>query len=129
MPLYSYYCEACDHTFDEMARVVQYQDPQPCPLCGGSAPRVVGNRFPGFILTGDGWISKNERIRGQMRRKNERLATREREMRGDGTLPTLQPNVGGERTRSWADAAKLAKEKGKDASGYERLAREKDKSA
>ena len=129
MPLYSYHCESCDRDFDEMARLAQYQDPQPCPLCGAMAPRVIGGRFPGFILAGDGWVSKNERIRGQMQKKNERLAAKEREMRGDGMLPSLQPNVGGERTKSWADAAKLAKEKGKDTSGYERLARQEGKSA
>lgn len=129
MPLYSYHCEACDHAFDEMAKLAEYKDPQPCPACGELSPRVIGDQFPGFILAGDGWASKNERIRGQMKAKNERLAAKEREMKGDGMVPTLQPNVGGERTKSWADAAKLAKDKGKDTSGYERLARQEGKSA
>jgi hypothetical protein len=79
---------------------------------------------------GDGWASKNLRVASQMRRKNERLGAREREMKGDGTVPQLVPNVGGERTESWSDAAKLAKDRGHDASGYEHRAREeKAKSA
>ena len=118
MPLYSYHCDDCDHAFDEMARMSDYKEPQPCPECGVSAPRVMGDRFPGVVLAGDGWVSKNERIRGQMRAKNKRLAAKEREMKGDGVLPSLQPNVGGERTETWAEASRLAKSKGKDTSGY-----------
>ena len=124
MPLYSYRCSPCDLAFDEMAPMADYQKPQPCPSCGEPAPRVVGDRFPGFVLAGDGWTSKNLRIAGQMRRKNERLAAREREMRGDGTVPRLLPNVGGEQADSWSDAARLAKDRGLDSSGYENRARE-----
>jgi hypothetical protein len=38
-------------------------------------------------------------------------------------VPSLAPNVDGERTDSWSDATKLAKSKGKDTSGYEKYAR------
>jgi hypothetical protein len=89
----------------------------------------MGTSFPGMIFRGDGWASKNNRIAGQMKDKNKRLKGKEREQKGDGMIPTLAPNVGGEQTSSWAEAAKLAKDKGKDTSGYDRLARKETKSA
>jgi len=128
MPIYNYECNSCGNGFEELIPLAQYQDPQPCPECGESAPRVMG-AFPGTIFRGDGWASKNNRIAGQMKDKNKRLASKEREQKGDGMIPTLSPNVGGEQTASWADAAKLAKDKGKDTSGYDARARKETKSA
>jgi hypothetical protein len=55
------------------------------------------------------------------------LADKEREAKGDGMIPSLQPNVGGEQVSSWAEASKLAKDQGKDTSGYEQRAREEVK--
>lgn len=122
MPMYTYHCEACDVEFDEMGRIADHRSPKECPTCGSLSERSLGE-FPGFILVGDGWPGKNHRIRGQMERKNERLAAKEREQKGDGMVPSLVPNVGGERTDSWSDAAKLARSQGRDASGYETYAR------
>jgi putative FmdB family regulatory protein len=122
MPMYSYHCEPCDLAFDEMGRIAEHRSPQACPSCGALSPRTL-EEFPGFILVGDGWPGKNHRIRGQMARKNERLASKEREQKGDGMVPSLVPNVDGERTDSWADATKLARSQGRDASGYETYAR------
>lgn len=82
----------------------------------------------GFVLKGDGWTGKNIRVKNQMREKNKRLKSKERDYKGDGMVPTLAPNVGGERVDSWSDAAKLAKSKGKDTSGYDKLARKESKS-
>ena len=83
---------------------------------------------PNFILRGDGWAGKNNRIAGQMRRKNQRLDAKQRERRKDGSGGvTLAPNVGGERVDSWSEASKLAKSKGKDTSGYDRLAAKEKK--
>lgn len=123
MPLYSYRCDSCELDFDDSAKIAEYQDPRPCPECGADSPRTMGDRFPGFVLKGDDWPGKNLRVKQQMARKNERLAGREREMKGDGMVPSLAPNVDGERTDSWSEATKLAKSKGKDTSGYEKYAR------
>jgi len=40
MPVYEYQCESCGD-FTAMRPMSEYQDPQPCPDCGASAPRVL----------------------------------------------------------------------------------------
>lgn len=122
MPMYSYHCEPCTLDFDEMGKIAEHRAPTTCPQCGMLSERTLGE-FPGFILVGDGWPGKNNRISGQMARKNARLAMKEREQKGDGMVPSLVPNVGGERTDSWSEAAKLARSQGRDSSGYETYAR------
>jgi putative FmdB family regulatory protein len=128
MPTYTYRCEPCDVDFDELIPLAKYQDPQPCPTCEAMSPRIVGS-FPGTIFRGDGWSSKNGRVASQMAENRKRAGTKQQELKMDGAVPQLAPNVGGERTDSWSDAAKLAKSKGKDTSGYDRLARKETKSA
>lgn len=121
MPTYAYQCEACDIAFEKVLPISKYDEPQECPDCGqGPAKKLV--TAPNFILRGDGWAGKNNRIANQMRRKNQRLASKEREIKNDAPSVRLAPNVGGERTESWSDASKLAASKGKDTSGYDRLA-------
>jgi putative FmdB family regulatory protein len=123
MPIYTYHCSSCDHEFDELLSVTEGDEPQKCPKCKGESRKVISGC--NFNLPGDGWVSKNGRIAAQMREKNKRLAGKEDEMKRGGRVPSLVPNVGGELTDSWKDAAKLAKDKGKDSSGYEKKAREK----
>jgi len=77
---------------------------------------------PFINFAGDGWASKNNRVVKQMQAKNQRLASREREQKGDGVIPQLAPNVEGQRVDSWSEATKLARAKGKDTSGYEKQA-------
>jgi predicted nucleic acid-binding Zn ribbon protein len=90
---------------------------QPCPTCESRNTRRIITA-PYITFSGDGWATKNNRIAGQMARKNAHLANKEREAKGDGFVPQLVPNVEGERTESWSDAAKLAQDQGKDPSGY-----------
>jgi len=77
--------------------------------------------MPSVIFKGDGWTTKNLRIKGQMQRKNERLDKKMMEMRGDGKYEGVVPNVAGERTDSWSDAQKLAKDRGLDAGSYDSI--------
>lgn len=123
MPIYSYRCESdpCQWEGDVMRPISQCSDPYPCPDCTGETKKLVTQ--VGVIFKGDGWATKNGRIAKQMREKNRRLSGKENEMKRDAPGMTLAPNVGGERVDSWSDATKLAKSKGKDTSGYERLAR------
>lgn len=125
MPTYPYECQSCEHQFELVMKMSEYDTSvkPPCPECGAEERSVRIFTPPMINFSGDGWTTKNNRVAGQMRRKNERLAEKEREQKGDGAIPTLQPNVGGERTETWSDAAKLARSKGKDASGYESYAR------
>ena len=126
MPNYEYQCEGCDHSFERMLRIANYRDPQECPECGHGPAKKLISGGSGFILRGDGWAGKNNRVKGQMRRKNQRLKGREDQWKKDAGV-TLAPNVGGERTESWSDASKLAASQGKDTSGYNKLARKEKK--
>jgi putative FmdB family regulatory protein len=120
MPIYEYQCVACDDQFDRMLPIACYKDPQDCPECGGATKRLVS--AVNFNLTGDGWASKNGRIKKQMAEKNRRLDAKQAEMKRDAPGMTLAPNVEGERVDTWSEAASLAKSKGKDSSGYEKRA-------
>ena len=121
MPTYSYKCSECGETFDKSAPRSQYAAPQECS-CGGEAKRVVGD--VGFVLKGDGWVGKNQKIKGQMAWKNKRLDQKSRERRHDAPGVRLAPNVNGERVDSWDEAAKLAKSKGLASETYETKARQ-----
>lgn len=118
MPVYAYRCPACEHAFDRILPLSRYNEPQACPECGEVAKKQI--TVPMFNLVGDDWPGKALRINNEMAEKNKRISARQRA--NHGAPATLVPNVDGERTSSWADAAKLAKDKGKDTSGYERMA-------
>ena len=127
MPTYEYRCEHCGAEFDKLLPIARYKEPQDCPECGKGPAKKMISGGSGFILRGDGWAGKNMKIKNQMRAKNKRLDAKQRERRNDAPTATLAPNVDGERVGSWSDAAKLAKSKGKDASGYEARARKEKK--
>lgn len=128
MPIYAYRCDACGIEFDKMRPMSEATEPQPCPECEGETRKLVTSC--GVIFKGDDWTSKNGRVSQQMRKRREHLGRKEKELVRDGGVPggKLVPNVGGEKTDSWKDAAKLAKSKGKDSTGYERMA-QKEKSS
>lgn len=117
MPLYAHECQKCEHLFDVWCKIDERNDSSECPECKAVDSKPVITQI-NFITPGDGWASKNNRIEGQMRRKNERLRQRERERSREQPVATLAPNVEGERTESWADAQKLARERGKNPDSY-----------
>jgi putative FmdB family regulatory protein len=121
MPMYQYQCLSCEIEFDKMVPLAQYDQPQPCEDCGKETRKLLA--MPGVIFKGDSWGTKNGRVAGQMREKNKRLKAKERDYKGDGMIPSLAPNVEGERVSSWSEASKLAKDKGKNTSGYDKMAR------
>ena len=124
MTTYPYQCQSCSDPFEIEMRMSEFHTSlrPPCPSCQSTNVKRVLT-VPHLSFVGDGWPGKNNRVRNQMKKKNQRLAAKERDMKGDGVVPKLLPNVGGERTDSWSEAAKLARSKGNDASGYESLAR------
>lgn len=107
--------------------MAQWNESQSCPECDSGDTMKTILTPPAVNFSGDGWSTKNGRIANQMRAKNKKLAAKEREQKGDGMIPSLAPNVEGQQTDSWSDAKKLAKDKGKDTSGYDRYIR-KEKS-
>lgn len=117
MPTYEYECKKCKVEFERFLPIAEYDSPQKCETCGTVGKKLISS--PGLIFHGDGWASKNNRVAGQMRKKNERISERQEERKRDAPGVRLVPNVEGERTESWSDAAKLAASKGKNTSSYE----------
>lgn len=122
MPFYTYHCDKCDEPFEKMLPMSQYDSPQGCPNCGDEGPARKTINAVGVIFKGDGWVGKDLKIGRQMAEKNRRLDSKQEERKRDSQGISLTPNVGGERTETWSDAAKLAKSKGKNTEGYEKRA-------
>lgn len=45
MPLYEYYCEACDRVFESLRPLTDSGKPAVCPGCGGEAERIMPTTF------------------------------------------------------------------------------------
>jgi putative FmdB family regulatory protein len=118
--IYPYKCSQCDTDYECNVPMSEYKTPQPCPQCGTENLKVF-KPTTNMIFKGDGWSTKNERIKNQMRKKNAKLDARTAEMKRDQPNVTLAPNVDGERVDSWSEAQKLAQSKGKDTKSYEPL--------
>lgn len=128
MPTYTFHCKSCDTDFDLKLRMGD-RTTHPCTSCQSLDNTRVFSPMR-VVLEGDGWTGKNIKIRGQMKRKNARIAPKEREFVRDSNemkTMTIQPNVDGERTDTWVEARELARSKGKDTSGYDTYVR-KEKS-
>lgn len=117
MPTYNYECPSCANEFEEILPVSRYQEPQSCPKCGEVANKVLSP--VGLVFVGDGWASKNNRVAGQMRKKNERVSAKQEERKRDAPGIRLAPNVNGERVESWSEAKKLASSKNLNSASYD----------
>ena len=118
MPFYDYKCSDCDTEYQCRIPMDDHAVPQPCPSCGAENLKLW-KPTTNMIFKGDGWSTKNERIKRQMRAKNAKLDQRQDEMKRDTNVGgRLAPNVDGERVDSWSDAKKLAKSKGKNTESY-----------
>lgn len=125
MPKFSYLCDK-HGSFSLSFSVGSAPESASCPQCLSVSFRDLGNAS--FHLKGDGWFGKNVVLRDQMAQKNNRLSQKERDLKGDGFLPKLVPNVQGEEVDSWQEAKKLASSKNLDTSGYEqKILEEKNK--
>jgi len=122
MPFYEYACDDCEVVFDVRKPVAKHDEPEMCPKCGEEARKVITGC--GVIFKGDDWASKNNRVKSQMKDSRRKAGIRQESKVRDGGLSggKLVPNVDGERVGSWDEAGKLATSKGKDASGYKRMA-------
>jgi len=118
MPTYEYECPKCG-TIQEVVHSIKSDPVVYCPACEGEEVEMVRliSGGAGFVLGSTetmGWREKRQRMK-----RNAKLELRQMERYGSEGTP-LVPNVGGEVTGSWSDAAKLAKEKGKDSLSYAR---------
>lgn len=50
MPLYEYYCESCDGTFELLRHAREASRAQPCPSCDDDAERIVSRQWSAFIF-------------------------------------------------------------------------------
>jgi len=123
MPVYNYKCDDCTRTFDKLLPFSLSKELQRCTECNSDRTRKLISS-PQVVFKGDGWADKNAKVKQQMKNKNKRLDKKQNEMKKDAPTVQLAPNVEGERVDSWTEAAKLAKSKGKDTSGYEKKVRE-----
>jgi len=126
MPTYEYRCPKCG-TVKEIIHSIKDDPDIACEPCARGGAEVYMDRVisggSGFILGSTetmGWREKRLH-----HKKNAELGLKQMERYGSqGT--ELVPNVGGEATESWEDAAKIAKEKGKDSLTYaKKVAEEK----
>jgi putative FmdB family regulatory protein len=121
MPMYDYKCSKCESNYSLRVSIDHYKVSQPCPHCGAENQKLF-QPCTNHIFPGDGWSTKNERIKRQMRKKNAKLDTRSAEMKRETNVGgRLAPNVDGERVDSWSEAAQLAKSKGKNTDSYQPL--------
>lgn len=116
MPTYEYRCNSCGKVQEEVHSIKASPDIS-CQRCGTEPmERLISLNVSGFI-TGDTeaklWKEKRHR-----KKKNADLDVRQIERYGTGG-PRLTPNVDGQQVGSWSEAKKLAKDKGKNTSGYD----------
>lgn len=116
MPTYDYRCESCGSVQEEI-HSIKISPEIECKECGSKPmERLISKNISGFI-TGDteAKLWKEKRYR---KKKNADLGIRQIERYGSG--PQLTPNVDGQEVNSWSDAKKLAKDKGKNTSSYDK---------
>lgn len=121
MPTYTYECSVCGAPFERVLHMSESEDPQTCD-CGGPGRKTIS--MPNVIFKGDGWVSKNLRVAGQMTEKNRRLDHKQAERKREAPGISLAPNVDGDRVDTWSEAKKLAESKGKNAESYDAKIRE-----
>ena len=120
MPVYSFKCLDCDNRFDEVLTIKDRNNPVKCKSCdSGNTQRTITK--VNFNLTGDNWPSKAYRIKEYGLKRREEMQKKMEGRIKDQPLASLVPNVGGEVTDSWSDAAKLASSRGKDSSSYQSM--------
>lgn len=50
MPLYEYFCQACNGIFEELRPIREAREPVPCPECYKDAPRIMPTSFAAFTF-------------------------------------------------------------------------------
>lgn len=126
MPTYVHECQACTNEFEVFCKIDDREKPAECEFCGAIDSKII-IKAVGLNFPGDDWTTKNLRIQRQMREKNKQLKTMGHQRKREQPVATLAPNVDGERTTSWSDAQKLAHDKGKDTSTYDKKVKEERK--
>ena len=122
MPRYDFGCPACGEQFERLVSLSDFNKPQECEACKApGCARLLTT--VGFVLRGNDWPGKNLKVAGQMAKKREAVTAKQEVLKREAPGMRLAPNVGGELTGTWGEAAKLAKSKGIDTTSYEQRAK------
>lgn len=117
MPTYDYKCPSCGNVQEVIHRIIENPVIE-CPKC-----RVRDAKIPMTRVISGGYFNLGStetmawREKRQRTKKNAQLELKQMERYGKSG-GQLVPNVEGEVTGSWSDAAKLARDKGKDSLTY-----------
>lgn len=124
MPTYEYKCRGCDHEFERILSIKEYDDKreQTCSECGSEDTFRIFTSC-NFVLKGDSWPGKAMKVNNQMMKRREKATVRQTARLRDEHQPSLVPNVDGERVNSWSEAKKLAESKGYNTSSYDPMIR------
>ena len=55
MPVYEYYCQACENLYDLRRAMAERDDPAPCPICSAPGRRQIstfGYKYEGHYFMG-----------------------------------------------------------------------------
>ncbi len=50
MPIYEYFCKACDGVFEAIRPIAKASEPAPCPVCAKKAQRIPPTSFAAFTM-------------------------------------------------------------------------------
>lgn len=122
MPAYDYMCPICGDV-KEVIHSIKEDPTIICESCSSEkGPAKMARKISGsinfFIKGGSADVHYREKQR-RMKRSNEQ-AFKQIDRYG-GSSPKLVPNVGGKEVESWSDAAKIAKDMGKNSDTYKPL--------
>ena len=119
MATFDFQCPSCGHVQEEWVNRLSLADEihPPCQSCGTPTSKTfIASNFVGqFVLKGE-WDGKLAKETAYREKRSAQMAKRQKD---NVPVPKLVPNVDGERTESWADAKKLAKDKGYDTHNYD----------
>lgn len=119
MPRYDFKCtnEECGLIQEFVLRISESDQLIPCSHCKSDMKRtfIAANWEGQMVLRGE-WPGKLMKENDYRVKRSEQMAKRQKD---NHFVPTLAPNVGGERTDSWGDAKKLARDKGLDTTYYD----------
>ena len=124
MPTYTYECPKCKKVFERILAMSESSSEQKCEKCQVAGKKVIVAGYGGFVLKGDGWASKDFRVKGQMTARNKRAGQKMKDHHKPS--PAIVPNYKGEETGTWTEAQSKAASDGKDTSSYAPLV-EKEK--
>ena len=102
---YDYKCPECGTQVEKIHSMKV--SPEVLCECGAQMQRVIYGGT-GVIFKGNGWTTKNIRVKGQMAKRRADIKSRQ-EKPGE-----MLPNVGGDVVDTWTDAAHLAHERDVD---------------